>query len=155
MHLRKCKCCDRIGEGITNWKSNKTGRQYKIRRHYTCQTRYCIYLASCLICPAQYIGQTTNTMQKRHYGHRTEVKQAADGIGEHFFNHAKDLGLNPQTQIDEIMEYCSIIIVASVEPDQPWSKDRLDKLEADLQDRVMTMEKHGGMNRREERRRIG
>ena len=48
---------------------------------------------------------------------------------------------------------CTITIITSVEPNQPWSKDRLDTLEADLQDRLMTSEKHGGMNRREERRR--
>ena len=94
-------------------------------------------------------------MQKRHYGYRSEVKRAADGIGEHFYKHAVDLGLSLNTQMDQIMQYCNITIIASVEPDQPWSKSRLDSLEADLEDRVMTLEKHGGMNRREERRRIG
>ena len=92
-------------------------------------------------------------MQKLHYGHRSEVKTAADGLGEHFHNHAVELGLDLDTQMDQIMENCSITIVASVEPDQPWSRTRLDALEADLEDRVMTLEKHGGMNRREERRR--
>ena len=42
-----------------------------------------------------------------------------------------------------------------MEPAQPWSRSRLDALEANLVDRVMTLEKHGGMNRREEKRRIG
>ena len=50
------------------------------------------------------------------------------------------------------MEHYNITIIASVEPDKPWSQMRLDALEADLQDRVMTLEKHGGMNRREEDR---
>jgi hypothetical protein len=94
-------------------------------------------------------------MQKRLYGHRSEVITAADGLGEHFNIHAAHMGLNLDTQIDQIMQYCNITIIASVEPDQPWSKSRLDALEADLQDRMMTLEKHGGMNRREERRRIG
>ena len=92
-------------------------------------------------------------MQKRHYGHRSEVKTAADGLGEHFHQHAEELGLNVNTDMDRIMENCSIVIVASVEPNQPWSKTRLDALEADLEDRVMTLDKHGGMNRREDRRR--
>ena len=140
-------------DGKIEWESNKTGRKYKIKRHYTCLTNYCIYLGSCLLCKSQYIGQTTLTMQKRHYGHRAEVKQAADGIGEHFYNHAKELGLDLNTEIDKIMSYCRITIVASVEANRPWSKQKLDKIEADLQDRVMTLERHGGMNRREERRR--
>ena len=46
-----------------------------------------------------------------------------------------------------------VVIVASVEPDQPWSQARLDALEADLEDRVMIHDKHGGMNRREGRKR--
>ena len=92
-------------------------------------------------------------MQKRHYGHRAEVKTAADGLGHHFHQHALMLGLDLNTDMDTIMQNCSLTIVASVEPDQPWSRSRLDNLEADLQDRVMTFEKHGGMNRREDRRR--
>ena len=92
-------------------------------------------------------------MQKRHYGHRAEVKTAADGLGEHFNQHAAELGLDVNTDLDTVMTNCSIVIVASVEPDQPWSQKRLDALEADLEDRVMTLDKHGGMNRREDRKR--
>ena len=153
LHSNRCKVCERMEDQATKWRSNKTRREYKIKRHYTCQTTFCVYLANCKLCQAQYIGQTTRTMQKRHYGHRSEVKTAADGLGEHFHNHAVELGLDLDTQMDQIMENCSITIVASVEPDQPWSRTRLDALEADLEDRVMTLEKHGGMNRREERRR--
>ena len=132
--------------------SYNTGRKYKIKRHYTCLSSYCIYLGDCLICKAQYIGQTTSTMQKRHYGHRQEVKMAIDGLGEHFNNHAKELGINVNTELDKIMEYCKITIVASVECGKPWSKKQLDNLEADLEDRIMTLEKHGGINRRKDRR---
>ena len=131
-------------------------REMLVQHHYiiTCQTTYCVYLATCHFCQAQYIGQTTRTMQKRHYGPWSEVKTAADCLGEHFHQHAGELGFDVKTDMDQIMEYCAIVIVASVEPDQPWSHNRLDFLEADLQDRVMTLEKHGGMNRREDRRYI-
>ena len=83
-------------------------------------------------------------MQKRHYGHRAKVKAAGDGHGEHFHKHAVELGLDLNTGMDTIMENCSIVILASVEPNQPWSKTRLDKLEADLEDRVRTLNKNGG-----------
>ena len=94
-------------------------------------------------------------MQKRHYGHRAEVKSAADGLGDHFHQHALEMGLDVNKDIDIIMQSCSIAIVASVEPDQPWSRKRLDQLDSDLEDRAMLLEKHGGMNRREDRRRVG
>ena len=63
--------------------------------------------------------------------------------------------MDVKTNMDLIMEYCSIVIVTSVEPDQPWNQSRLDVLEADLEDKVMKLKKHGGMNRKEDRRQIG
>ena len=50
-------------------------------------------------------------------------------------------------------KYYQLTIVGSVEPGVPGSRVRLDRLEADIQNRLMTMEKHGGMNFREEIRR--
>ena len=55
--------------------------------------------------------------------------------------------------MDKLMEWCSILIVASVEPGKPWTNKQLDRIEGDLQDRIMTFDKQGGMNRREERKR--
>ena len=66
LHNKRCKVCERMTDGKTKWKSNKTGRQYNINRHYTCNTSNCIYLGECILCPAQYIGQTTSTLQKCH-----------------------------------------------------------------------------------------
>ena len=62
------------------------------------------------------------------------------------------MGLNVDKDMDKIMEMCQITIVASVEQGKPWSKRQLDIIEGDLQDRIMTFEKQGGMNRREERK---
>ena len=50
-------------------------------------------------------------------------------------------------------KHCKLTIVASVEPGAPECKGRLDRLEADIQNRFMTMDHHGGMNLREEIRR--
>ena len=148
LHNKRCKVCERMIDGRTKWKINKTGRQYNIKRHYTCNTSNCIYLGECKLCPAQYIGQTTSTLQKRHYGHRQEVKGGLDGIGEHFHNHGIEKGLDINKDIDKIMEWLTLTIVASVEPDKPWTKKQLDNIEGDLQDRIMTFERHGVMNRR-------
>ena len=74
-------------------------------------------------------------------------------MGSHFYNHAKDLGINLETNLDDIMKHCKFTVVAIVEPGAPGCKGRLDRLEADIQNRFMTMERHGGMNLREEIRR--
>ena len=153
LHDKRCMCSERMVDGKTELLSTKTKREYKIKRHYTCQSTWCIYVLTCKICMAQYTGQTTQTMQKRHYGHRSEIKRCEEGMGAHFYNHAADMGLNLTSQMDDIMKFCQLTIVGSVEPDKPASGARLDKLEADIQNRLMTMERHGGMNLREEVRR--
>ena len=130
----------------------KTKREYRIKRHYTCQTHFFVYTWHPPVsAKPSILVRPPRPVQKRHYGHRSKVKRAADGIGEHFHKHAVDLGLSLNTQMDQIMQHCNITIIANVEPDLPWSKSRLDSLEAELEDRVMTLEKHGGMNRKEER----
>ena len=71
----------------------------------------------------------------------------------HFYQHAQHLNIDVNKNIDQIMKHFSLTIIASVEPDMPWSRDRLDKLESGLMERLMTMESHGGINLRIERRR--
>ena len=78
------------------------------------------------------------------------MKRCEEGMGAHFHNHAREMGVNVNTDIDKIMKFCQLTIVGSVNPDAPGSRTRLDKLEADIQNRLMTMERHGGMNIREE-----
>ena len=152
-HNSRCMCCLRMEDGRVNYKSTKTKREYRIRRHYTCQTTFCVYLVTCGLCSAQYTGQTTKTMRERHYGHRSEVKRCEDGVGAHFYQHASDLNLNLAQDLESIMKYFNVTIIGSVEPDMPWSRSRLDRLESDMMERLMTMEAHGGINLRVERRR--
>ena len=153
LHNSRCMCCLRMEDGKVKYLATKTMRQYRIKRHYTCQTTFCVYVVTCGLCSSQYTGQTTKTMRERHYGHRSEVKRREDGVGAHFFNHAEELSINLDTHMEEIMKYFNITIIASVEPDMPWSRGRLDSLEADMMEKMMTMEAYGGMNLRVERRR--
>ena len=44
-------------------------------------------------------------------------------------------------------------IVGSVQSGKPWTQDRLDGLEADLQHRFQCLLKHGGMGKRDETKR--
>ena len=74
-------------------------------------------------------------------------------MGAHFFNHAQHLNIDVQKHIDEIMKQFSLTNIASVEPDMPWSRSRLVKLESDTMEGLMTMESHRGINLRIQRRR--
>ena len=153
LHNTRCMCCSRMENEKTEYQSTKTGRKYRIKRHYTCQTTHCVYLVTCGLCQSQYTGQTTRSMRERHYGHRSEVKRCEEGLGAHFHQHAQHLNIDVNKNVDEIMKNFSLTIIASVEPDMPWSSARLDKLESDMMERLMTMESHGGITLRIERRR--
>ena len=56
---------------------------------------------------AQYTVQTTQTVQKRHYGHQSEIKRCEEGIGAQFYNHASDMGLNLTSQMDDLISSAS------------------------------------------------
>ena len=62
-------------------------------------------------------------------------------------------GLRSKLQLMDWENTSMHMQLASVEPNQPWSRNRLDDMESDLQDRFMCFEKHGGMNKREDRKR--
>jgi hypothetical protein len=64
-----------------------TGRQYSIRRSYTCKSSWIIYLASCKSHRCRYVGQSFDQrgFVGRHYGHRQDCQTGVGGLGYHFF----------------------------------------------------------------------
>ena len=50
---------------------------------------------------------------------------------------------------NRIMQYFNLTVIASVEPGQPWTQQKLDQLEGDFQKRLMCMDYNGGMNTRD------
>ena len=68
-------CCKRITNSVSGYTSSISGEKYKIDGSYTCETSNCIYLVTCGICDAQYIGKTTMSMKIRHQCHRGKLKE--------------------------------------------------------------------------------
>ena len=65
-HSKNCKACLRMTEGKVEFSSSKTQRNYKIKRHYTCESTHLVYLVRCRLCNVDYVGQTTQSMRERH-----------------------------------------------------------------------------------------
>ena len=65
------------------------------------------------------------------------------------------MGFNPRVDknIENIVPFLDLAIIASVNPNTPGAQERLDRVEADFQHRLMTMNVHGGINLRDETRR--
>jgi hypothetical protein len=160
LHNKNCVTCRRMEDGKVKYKSAKTGREYKISRHYTCENTHIVYLAKCLLCSVDYIGQSTRTMRARHLGHRAEIRSGADGLGKHFLEqHGQGFNLkNDELFEEKVMKHFSLTVIASVEPGKPWSQSKLDQLEGQFQKNLMTMDYNGGLNIRDEvkrRRKVG
>ena len=155
-HSKNCVTCDKMEEGQTSFFSDKTGRKYQIKRHYTCQDSWVVYYIRCNLCKVGYCGQTTQKFCQRHLGHREEIRQGQKGMGEHFKGkHGEGLDLRSNNNIEVAMRTFEIVIIGSVEKGKKDSGKRLDQLEADFQHRLMCMDVHGGMNIRNETRRRG
>ena len=131
-------------------RSCKTGREYSIRRHYDCQSSWLIYSVICTDCQVQYVGQTIQTMALRHYGHRSEVRSGANGLGRHFRDsHGVGLDLSKKEDLAQCLQPFQWKLPATPE-EEPACRQRLDNLEADMQHRLRCMQESGGINIRDE-----
>ena len=129
---RKCMLCPRMKEGVT-FKSRYTGLSYKIRHHFTCKSRYCVYLISCTKCGKQYTGKTRQHMHERHGGHRNEIENETTELGKHF----NLCGINN----------LSLQIIDSVKEGED---EALLHLEGVWQNRLATFKIHDNINIRDE-----
>ena len=115
IHDKACICCKRMSNKISEYTSTVTRESYKIDDDYTCKSSNCIYLVTCGICDKQYLGRTTKSMIKRHWYHRMEIKANLNGLGAHFFRHAEEMGINMDTNMEEILQLSKLIISTSVD----------------------------------------
>ncbi|KAL5257921.1 hypothetical protein ACHWQZ_G012763 [Mnemiopsis leidyi] len=68
---RPCASCDLMSES-TSISSSMTGRIYSTPSA-DCKSKNSIYCATCLHCHKQYVGKSTNKLQKRISGHRAHM----------------------------------------------------------------------------------
>lgn len=87
-HGNNCVTCNVLTE-TKYFSSFSTKLVYEIHQSLTCTSPYVIYVVNCLKpdCMKQYVGETENTLTKRHYGHRSEIQSRATPFGQHFSMH--------------------------------------------------------------------
>ena len=88
---------------------------------------------------AQYTGQIRCSLASRHRGHCSEIKSARDGLGAHFNKHGQELGLDLRNSkdLDQLMSYFSIIIIASIDSSQKSACQDLDRLEQKFHNKLI------------------
>ena len=85
------------------------------------------------------------SMRERHKYHRYEIKNNQCGLGAHFSKHAEEMGIDMDTNMEDIMKHLNLIIITS-------ANDKLKDMEASLMQTLKTTEEYGGMNIRLERK---
>lgn len=87
--IKNVKCCPEFAP--KRWVSNKkTKRVFQIKTIPQPHTKNSIYLLYCLKCPAQYIGETRNSLADRLTQHRYNVRHKKEGhtkVVQHFIKH--------------------------------------------------------------------
>jgi hypothetical protein len=79
-----CSTCPHMTT-TTEFTSNITSIKYKIQHNITCKTENLIYLIQCKRCPAQYVGETKNSINYRLTRHRSSHKTKRDEpVANHF-----------------------------------------------------------------------
>ena len=148
-HDKECFCCRRIANDVSKYTSTVTKQSYTIDGNYTCKTNNCIYLVTCEICKEQYVGKTTTSMRQRHRDHRKDIKANASGLGMHFFRHAEKMGINMDTNMEDIMQYFNLCIITSSDK---YSTEEWKDMEGSLMQTLKTTTEYGGINIRLERK---
>ena len=82
-----CTVCTHM-KTTNTFTSNITHTTYPIRHTIDCKTQNMIYLIECTICPAQYVGETKNTINYRLVRHRSSHKtHKEEPVATHFNTH--------------------------------------------------------------------
>ena len=76
---------------------------------------------------------------KRHVNHQSDIKANIYGLGSHFFKHAEEMGIDMDSNMEDIIQYFQIIIITS-------ATEKLKDMEASLMQTLKTTEEYGGMN---------
>ena len=81
--------------------------------------------------------------------HRSDIKANIGGLGSHFFKHAEEIGINMNTNMEDIMKHLNFCIITSVDK---YSIDKLKDMEASLMQTLKTTTEYGWNNKILERR---
>lgn len=91
-HFRPCekpRCfwCSIITT-TNNFRSEKSGKHFKILHDINCQSPWTIYVFTCLLCKKQYVGKSETPLNIRLNNHKSHIKNGINSceLAEHFIN---------------------------------------------------------------------
>ena len=74
---------------------------------------------------------------------RNEIKANRSGLGMHFFKHAEEMGINMDTNMEDIMQHFNLCIITSADK---YSKEEWKDMESNIMQTLKTTQQYGGIN---------
>jgi peptide-methionine (R)-S-oxide reductase len=98
----RCFWCPIISN-THSFKSEKSGRHFKLLHELNCQSPWVIYVFTCVICKKQYVGKSETPLNIRLNNHKSHIKNSINSceLAEHFIknkdNHvfSRDITIHP------------------------------------------------------------
>ena len=80
-----CKACPFLSRDLT---IRRNGKSFTIKRRFHCQMSNIVYLISCEICDALYVGETGRPLEVRFSEHLANIRHERDStlVAKHFFS---------------------------------------------------------------------
>ena len=125
-----CRVACPVVRETCEFKSTNTKKTYKIRQHMNCDSKFLIYLATCLRCQGQYVGKSETSFKVRHSNHKQEIKHKKGGLGKHFGG-------------GRICSYKDVIFTL-IEKVEEGKRDLLSRREQWWQHQLRAFEENGG-----------
>merc|ERR1711895_93967 len=97
----------------------------------------------------QYIGKTIRSMRTRHARHRDDIKTNIGGLEAHFLKHAEEIGIDMESNMEDIFQYFKLIILTDVDK---YSTEERKDMEASMMQTMKTTQEYGRINIRLERK---
>ena len=156
-------------------KSYHCNETYQIKHKLGCKNKGVIYLLNDNICKRSYVGSTTNSMSERLSTYKNHIKTRYKGceIALHFKDEpslhsspTETTGPNLRKSLDKrvaqqnytefLKSQLSIVIIDSVElsdcSTRAEKRDKIAKVEGYWQTQLRTMQRYGGLNKKDERK---
>ena len=116
----KCHVCFNVKETDT-FSCNRTGKNYKINHHLTCDDKCLIYLLNCNKCNLQYVGQTTESFRYRWNNYKCNYRKYLEGetcMQKHIFQHFNSEGHTG------FLEDVSVSFIDKTDPRKPLEREQ-------------------------------
>lgn len=105
----RCKACNYVHDARV-FKSTHNGKTFQVRGQINCKSHNLVYLITCRLCSAQYVGETSRTLGERITDHTSAIRlKKPTPVGLHFNGPGHTLQHFSVTGIEKFPDNCAAL----------------------------------------------